>query len=175
MNPSNRLLKASNLTNQRPEFLESYIRIFDSFDSSFIQKIRKIQLQLPALSATWNCGGGRSTSQVPRKRLSDHPGGASVTREINNPHSGRFVRETSCTVPIPRTPPPIVPCISSRKMSRAAALAANDGDRRFRRQQPVSCEFCRHKKLKCSRGSPCSNCVSRRLRCVPLVPGKSGL
>ena len=49
MNPSNRLLKASNLTNQRPEFLESYIRIFDSFDSSFIQKIRKIQLQLPAL------------------------------------------------------------------------------------------------------------------------------
>ena len=46
MNPSNRLLKASN---QRPEFLESYIRIFDSFDSSFIRKIRKIQLQLPAL------------------------------------------------------------------------------------------------------------------------------
>jgi hypothetical protein len=35
--------------NQRPEFLESYIRIFDSFDSRFIQKIRKIQLQLPAL------------------------------------------------------------------------------------------------------------------------------
>ena len=52
MNPSNRLSKASNLTNQRPEFLESYIRIFDSFDSSFIQKIRKIQLQLPALLLT---------------------------------------------------------------------------------------------------------------------------
>jgi hypothetical protein len=49
MNPLNRLLNASNLMNQRPEFLESYIRIFDSFDSRFIQKIRKIQLQLPAL------------------------------------------------------------------------------------------------------------------------------
>src|SRR6266536_2553829 len=49
MNPLNRLLKASNLTNQGPEFLESYIQKFDSFDSSFIQKIRKIQLQLPAL------------------------------------------------------------------------------------------------------------------------------
>ena len=41
INPSNRLLKAPNLANQRPEFFESYIRIFDSFDSSFIQKIRK--------------------------------------------------------------------------------------------------------------------------------------
>ena len=49
MNSSNRFLKSSNLTNQRPELLESYIRIFDSFDSSFIRKIRKIQLQLPAL------------------------------------------------------------------------------------------------------------------------------
>jgi hypothetical protein len=49
MNPSNLLLKALNLTNQRPEPLESYIRIFDSFDSSFIRKIREIQLQLPAL------------------------------------------------------------------------------------------------------------------------------
>ncbi len=50
MNPLNRLLKASNLTNQRPEFLESYIQKFDLFDSSFIQKIQKIQLQLLALA-----------------------------------------------------------------------------------------------------------------------------
>jgi hypothetical protein len=41
MNPLNQVLKASNLTNQRPEAFESYIRIFDSFDSSFIRKIRK--------------------------------------------------------------------------------------------------------------------------------------
>lgn len=32
MNPSNRPLKASYLTDQRPEFLESHIRIFNSFD-----------------------------------------------------------------------------------------------------------------------------------------------
>lgn len=35
-----------------------------------------------------------------------------------------------------------------------------------RRQEPVSCQFCRTKKLKCSRESPCSNCISRNLECV---------
>ncbi|EXJ59621.1 hypothetical protein A1O7_03767 [Cladophialophora yegresii CBS 114405] len=33
------------------------------------------------------------------------------------------------------------------------------------RQDPVSCQFCRSKKLKCNRQSPCSNCASRGLPC----------
>ncbi|KAH0366443.1 hypothetical protein KCU65_g5375, partial [Aureobasidium melanogenum] len=36
-----------------------------------------------------------------------------------------------------------------------------------RRQDPVSCQVCRKKKLKCSRTFPCSNCVSRGLECQP--------
>ncbi|KAF2686189.1 hypothetical protein K458DRAFT_363820 [Lentithecium fluviatile CBS 122367] len=35
-----------------------------------------------------------------------------------------------------------------------------------RRQEPVSCQFCRQKKLRCSRESPCSNCVARNIKCV---------
>ncbi|KIW69703.1 hypothetical protein PV04_05565 [Phialophora macrospora] len=33
------------------------------------------------------------------------------------------------------------------------------------RQDPVSCQFCRSKKLKCNRQNPCSNCSSRGLPC----------
>ncbi|KAF8849495.1 hypothetical protein BDZ45DRAFT_604321 [Acephala macrosclerotiorum] len=33
------------------------------------------------------------------------------------------------------------------------------------RRRPVSCRFCRSRKLRCSRDAPCSNCVSRGLRC----------
>ena len=33
------------------------------------------------------------------------------------------------------------------------------------RQEPVSCESCRKKKLKCNREQPCSNCVARGVTC----------
>jgi len=33
------------------------------------------------------------------------------------------------------------------------------------RQDPVSCQLCRLKKLKCDRQRPCSNCQSRRVSC----------
>lgn len=33
------------------------------------------------------------------------------------------------------------------------------------RQRPVSCRFCRTRKLRCSRDSPCSNCLSRNIAC----------
>ncbi|KIX07653.1 uncharacterized protein Z518_02306 [Rhinocladiella mackenziei CBS 650.93] len=33
------------------------------------------------------------------------------------------------------------------------------------RQDPVSCQFCRSKKLKCNRQQPCSNCATRGLAC----------
>lgn len=35
------------------------------------------------------------------------------------------------------------------------------------RQRPVSCRFCRTRKLRCSRDFPCSNCVSRGIQCEP--------
>lgn len=33
------------------------------------------------------------------------------------------------------------------------------------RQRPVSCQFCRTRKLRCSRTAPCTNCVSRGIAC----------
>lgn len=37
----------------------------------------------------------------------------------------------------------------------------------FRRQNPVSCQFCRSKKLRCDRAQPCANCFARHISCVP--------
>lgn len=36
---------------------------------------------------------------------------------------------------------------------------------RVARQRPVSCHFCRLRKLRCSREAPCSNCISRGIHC----------
>lgn len=33
------------------------------------------------------------------------------------------------------------------------------------RQRPVSCRFCRSRKLRCSRDAPCSNCAARGISC----------
>ena len=33
------------------------------------------------------------------------------------------------------------------------------------RQEPVSCQFCRTKKLKCNRDQPCQNCLARGIEC----------
>jgi hypothetical protein len=38
--------------------------------------------------------------------------------------------------------------------------------KRAPRQDPVSCQTCRTRKLKCNRQNPCSNCVSRCVDCV---------
>lgn len=43
------------------------------------------------------------------------------------------------------------------------------------RPDPVSCESCRTKKLKCSRVEPCSNCAARGIACRFLVPPKSAV
>lgn len=59
--------------------------------------------------------------------------------------------------------------LAIRTMKRAAPVS-DPGVERYtsrRRQEPVSCAVCRKKKLKCSRTFPCSNCVSRGLRCEP--------
>lgn len=36
---------------------------------------------------------------------------------------------------------------------------------RSSRSRPISCKFCRTRKLRCSRQFPCNNCTSRGLRC----------
>jgi len=35
----------------------------------------------------------------------------------------------------------------------------------YQRQRPVSCHFCRTRKLRCNRESPCSNCTARDITC----------
>ena len=48
---------------------------------------------------------------------------------------------------------------------KAAPEQAEVAPKRVPRQDPVSCELCRRKKLKCNRQQPCSSCVTRRLTC----------
>lgn len=42
--------------------------------------------------------------------------------------------------------------------------------RRRARPDPVSCQSCRSKKLKCNRVQPCSNCSARSIGCNYIVP-----
>lgn len=52
-------------------------------------------------------------------------------------------------------------------MKRKAVQEQLEGTpKRAPRQDPVSCESCRKKKLKCNRQQPCSSCVTRRLPCT---------
>ncbi|KAJ5774889.1 hypothetical protein N7457_009785 [Penicillium paradoxum] len=48
---------------------------------------------------------------------------------------------------------------------RSDVGASTPGPKRHSRQDPVSCESCRKKKLKCDRGLPCSSCSTRKLEC----------
>lgn len=72
-----------------------------------------------------------------------------------------------------------LPSIMKRSLE-TANIGQNGLDRQnpFRRQSPISCQFCRSKKLKCDRGHPCSNCVARRVVCVSALsterPGGGG-
>ena len=43
------------------------------------------------------------------------------------------------------------------------------------RQRPVSCRFCRSRKLRCSREAPCSNCVSRGIHCELEYPAENSV
>ena len=44
-------------------------------------------------------------------------------------------------------------------------MGLNDPSKKQPRQDPVSCELCRKKKLRCDRSTPCSNCESRKTTC----------
>ncbi|KAI2729287.1 transcriptional regulator family: Fungal Specific TF [Penicillium roqueforti] len=48
---------------------------------------------------------------------------------------------------------------------RQVSGVVTPGPKRQSRQDPVSCESCRKKKLKCDRELPCSSCSSRKLEC----------
>ncbi|KAJ5152760.1 uncharacterized protein N7482_009238 [Penicillium canariense] len=50
-------------------------------------------------------------------------------------------------------------------MKRKTRAETSATPRKQPRQDPVSCESCRRKKLKCDRCLPCSNCASRRTDC----------
>lgn len=50
-------------------------------------------------------------------------------------------------------------------MKRKGAPDSPVPTKRNPRQDPVSCQFCRKKKLKCDRQQPCSSCLTRRLQC----------
>lgn len=41
-----------------------------------------------------------------------------------------------------------------------------DSSARSTRKRPLSCHFCRSRKLRCNRQSPCANCESRGIRCT---------
>lgn len=53
--------------------------------------------------------------------------------------------------------------------SPTASGVIDEKQNRAPRQDPVSCQTCRSRKLKCDRQNPCSNCVSRRVDCVYLA------
>ncbi|KAH8701587.1 hypothetical protein BGW36DRAFT_371149 [Talaromyces proteolyticus] len=51
-------------------------------------------------------------------------------------------------------------------MKRSFEAAEDQRNKQARRQDPISCQFCRAKKLKCDRLFPCSNCRARKLNCI---------
>lgn len=57
------------------------------------------------------------------------------------------------------------PVNPSMAMSTDPQLRDQTTAMKRRRQVPISCRFCREKKLKCDRQTPCSNCSFRGLTC----------
>lgn len=83
----------------------------------------------------------------------------------------------------PRTLPDCIGSLTQSPLLRSRTLPSTDcqspsyrsylaGDMgRQPRQRPISCHFCRLRKLRCSRVFPCTNCASRGLPCPePLDP-----
>ncbi|KAH8889097.1 hypothetical protein GQ53DRAFT_227405 [Thozetella sp. PMI_491] len=60
----------------------------------------------------------------------------------------------------------------SRTKASTASSEMVQPPEEFRRQAPVSCRFCRSRKLRCSRGQPCTNCRSRGIACEPCGPSE---
>ena len=62
------------------------------------------------------------------------------------------------------------PIILTPAINRALSSRSFGMPKSRLRPDPVSCETCRTKKLKCSRVQPCSNCSTRGITCRFLVP-----
>ncbi len=62
--------------------------------------------------------------------------------------------------------------LSNMKRSLEFLPSESGRDKLQRRQDPVSCLFCRKKKLKCDRAAPCSNCKARRHPCSSASGGE---
>lgn len=54
-------------------------------------------------------------------------------------------------------------------------MPINNARVRASRHRPVSCHFCRSRKLRCSRQLPCSNCTTRGLNCQLYGPQESSI
>lgn len=65
----------------------------------------------------------------------------------------------------PQATPSPLSTTSSPSMKRKPSEQEGTPSKRAPRQDPVSCELCRRKKLKCNRQQPCSSCVTRQLPC----------
>lgn len=68
------------------------------------------------------------------------------------------------------TPSPLFAALTDSKISKlhghSILIMPKDQQKQATsRQRPVSCRFCRTRKLRCSRTAPCSNCVSRGITC----------
>jgi hypothetical protein len=73
--------------------------------------------------------------------------------------------------------------VSEPPTATATPARSTDTSGGRRRQPQTSCDFCRHKKLKCDRKRPCSNCAARGQECHggpvvaqgPLVSGSGDI
>lgn len=74
---------------------------------------------------------------------------------------------TDPTVTQPRLPwtSPLPPIFQSPYQKLPASMRKSRA-----RPDPVSCQLCRTKKLKCNRVQPCSNCLARGVTCNFVVP-----
>lgn len=79
----------------------------------------------------------------------------------------------NCLSGAPRLSLPPKPDLHGRCKPYHFLLQQNDLHKMQRgraRPDPVSCQSCRSKKLKCNRVQPCSNCAARSIPCNFLVP-----
>ena len=59
----------------------------------------------------------------------------------------------------------------SRHIPKQATMRQRKPKEDLTRRRPVSCHFCRSRKLRCNRHFPCPNCVSRGIECKLYGPG----
>lgn len=48
---------------------------------------------------------------------------------------------------------------------KSVSIMPKDQQTHMARGRPISCRFCRARKLRCSREAPCTNCISRGINC----------